>query len=424
MLQLLDQKVGVIGLGYVGLPLALEFAKCRDVIGYDVNKQRVENLRLGIDSNGDCDAAEFNDNNIQFTNILYDIKACSVDIVTVPTPIDGDNHPDLTLLKTASKQIAPFLEPGNVVIYESTVYPGTTEEVCIPLLEKSANLELNKDFFVGYSPERINPGDKQRKLPDIIKITSGSNSIASDFVFELYSQIITAGVHKAESIKTAEAAKVIENTQRDINIAVMNEFAIIFDRLGIDTLDVLRAAGTKWNFQNFRPGLVGGHCISIDPYYLAYKSQEAGYQPDLILTARAINEAMPRFIAEKLISHLMLKKINPVTARVLILGITFKENCPDMRNSKVISILEKLGSLGVSIDVFDPVADTVVAEKEYDIDLVSEPCLGEYDACIVAVPHTVVKDMGVDKIRSFLKKNSVMFDLKGIFPPQCSDFRL
>jgi UDP-N-acetyl-D-glucosamine/UDP-N-acetyl-D-galactosamine dehydrogenase len=425
-MNLFKKTIAVIGLGYVGLPLAVEFGKKRLVIGFDINDARVSELASGWDHTLECSSEELRQaGNLKFTSNPEDLKAAQIFIVTVPTPVDKANRPDLTPLVQASETVAKFLKVGDVVIYESTVYPGVTEEVCVPVLENLSGLLFNKDFFCGYSPERINPGDKERRLPAIRKVTSGSTQDVANEVDFLYSEIITAGTFKASSIKVAEAAKVIENTQRDVNIALMNELSLIFNKLGIDTLEVLQAAGTKWNFLPFRPGLVGGHCIGVDPYYLTHKAQEVGYHPDVILAGRRINDSMALHVVGETIK-LMLKKGLPVLgSKVLVLGLTFKENCPDVRNTKVIDIIKGLLSYNTTVDVYDPWVSLDEARLEYGIDcLSSRPHKHHYSAIVLAVGHEHFKKMSIAEIRSFGVKGAVIFDVKGILGKEDVDGRL
>ena len=418
-------SIAVIGLGYVGLPLAVEFGKKHPTVGYDIRPGRVAELREGRDSTLEVSADELaHSPHLRFTGELSDIAACTVFIVTVPTPIDAAKRPDLTPLISASQAIGSVLKRGDVVVYESTVYPGCTEEVCVPLLEQASGLAFNVDFTCGYSPERINPGDKQHRVTNILKVTSGSTPAAADFVDALYGGIITAGTHKASSIKVAEAAKVIENTQRDVNIALVNELALIFNRLGIDTLEVLEAAGTKWNFMPFRPGLVGGHCISVDPYYLTHKAQEIGYHPDVILAGRRINDGMGGYIADQVVRLMARKGINPVGARVLVMGLAFKENCPDLRNTRVIDIVSELLQYQAAVDVHDPWVDAAEAEHEYGLRLVAEPDAGAYDAIVVAVGHRQFIAMGGAGVRAFGKPGAVVYDVKCVLPRDAVDGRL
>ncbi len=415
-------KLAVIGLGYVGLPLAVEFGKKFETIGFDINATRIEELKSGIDRTLEVSEDELQKaKKLLFTTSIEDIKDATIYIVTVPTPIDRHKNPDLTPLIMASRTVGRVLKKGDIVIYESTVYPGCTEEVCVPELERESGLKFNEDFFCGYSPERINPGDKKHRLPNIKKVTSGSTPKIAKKVDELYKSIITAGTHLAPSIKVAEAAKVIENAQRDINIAFVNELALIFDRLGIDTLEVLEAAGTKWNFLPFRPGLVGGHCIGVDPYYLAYKAKEVGYHPQIILAGRRTNDEMGLFVANKVVKLLIHKGHTVKGSRALVLGITFKENCPDIRNSRVIDVVQELKEFGIEVDVYDPWADSEEVQREYGFALLQdEPNLKDYDSIILAVAHDEFKKLDLDA----LKPSSVVFDIKGILPKEKVDKRL
>lgn len=409
-------KMCVIGLGYVGLPLAVEFAKFFDVTGFDISKSRIKDLSEGHDATLELSQSELlSAPSLNFASDIGQIGECNVYIVTVPTPIDKHNKPDLTPLISASKTVSTILKKGDIVIYESTVYPGATEEVCVPILEEHSGLTLNQDFFVGYSPERINPGDKEHKLNSIVKVTSGSNSFAADFIDSLYASIITAGTHKASSIKVAEAAKVIENTQRDVNIALINELSMIFDTLGIDTFEVLQAAGTKWNFLPFSPGLVGGHCIGVDPYYLTHKAEEVGHHPEMILAGRRINDLMPLYVVQQFIKKIVKKKIKLEGARVLIMGFTFKENCPDIRNTKVFDIIQELGDYGINCDVHDPWASAQDVFSEYQLTLTDNLELNTYDAIIVAVGHSQYSDMGFKAVRSLGKEDYVFVDSKNVF---------
>jgi len=420
-----NKTLAVIGLGYVGLPLAVEFAKYRSVIGFDINPSRIEALQQGQDSTLEVSEEELKAAKyLQYTNSLDDLKSCELFIVTVPTPINQHKQPDLTPLLKASESIAKVLKKGDIVIYESTVYPGATEDDCVPVLEKHSGLTFNRDFFVGYSPERINPGDKQRRISNITKVTSGSTPEVAEIVDALYQQIVTAGTHKASSIKVAEAAKVIENTQRDVNIALINELAIIFNKLGIDTQAVLEAAGTKWNFLPFRPGLVGGHCIGVDPYYLTHKAQSIGYQPEIILSGRRLNDGMGAYVVSQLIKAMLKKRIQVDGAKVLVMGLAFKENCPDLRNTRVIDIIHELHDYGVQVDVHDPWVNTNDAEREYAITPVKQPKKDSYDAIILAVAHQAFKQMGGEAIRSLGKAQHVLYDLKYILSAEESDLRL
>lgn len=421
-----QKKIAVIGLGYVGLPLAVEFGRIRPVIGFDINAVRVSDLESGIDQTLECSSEELNEaRQLQFTSDPEQIAQAQIYIVTVPTPVDGANRPDLSPLVAATRTIGNVLKHGDIVIYESTVFPGATEEVCVPVLERVSGLQFNRDFYCGYSPERINPGDKQHRLPTIKKITSGSTPLIADEIDALYSAIITAGTHKAASIKVAEAAKVIENTQRDVNIALMNELSLIFSKLGIDTEQVLLAAGTKWNFLPFRPGLVGGHCIGVDPYYLTHKAQEVGYHPEVILAGRRINDSMARHVADETIKIMLRKNMPVLGSKLLVLGLTFKENCPDVRNTKVIDIVRALGEYNVQVDIYDPWVDVEAAQQELGVRcLTSLPSSGQYDAIILAVSHDQFAALGEQGIKNLGKANAVLFDVKGILPLEASDGRL
>src|SRR5210317_149327 len=418
-------RIGIVGLGYVGLPLAVEFGKKYATVGFDIHEGRVAELKGGTDSTLECSSEELAEaEHLTYTSSVDEIADCNFYIVTVPTPIGDGNRPLLTPLRAASNTLSGVLKKGDIVVYESTVYPGVTEEFCVPLLEAGSGLKMNTDFFIGYSPERINPGDKEHRLPTILKVTSGSTPEVADYVNDIYASIITAGTHKASSIKVAEAAKVIENTQRDVNIALVNELAMIFERVGIDTEEVLEAAGTKWNFLPFRPGLVGGHCIGIDPYYLTYKAEQLGYHPQMILAGRRINDNMSLYVSTQIIK-LMLKKSNqPKGARVLMLGLTFKENCPDLRNTKVVDIVRELASYGTEVDVYDPWVDVAEAKDEYGLDLITAPEEGAYDVVVVAVAHDEFRALGADGIRAFCKETSVLYDIKYILPSDAVDDRL
>ena len=418
-------RIGVIGLGYVGLPLAVEFGKTYATVGFDVKAERIAELEAGADSTLEASEDELKSaTKLSYTTDASLLADCNFYVVTVPTPIGDSNRPLLTPLRRASETLGGVLKKGDIVVYESTVYPGATEEFCVPILEKDSGLKMNEDFFVGYSPERINPGDKEHRLPSILKVTSGSTPEAADFIDSVYQTIITAGTHKASSIKVAEAAKVIENTQRDVNIALVNELAMIFDRVGIDTEEVLEAAGTKWNFLPFRPGLVGGHCIGVDPYYLTYKAQQLGYHPQMILAGRRINDDMAQYVSSQIIKRMLAKSIAPLESRVLILGLAFKENCPDVRNTKVVDIVNELGSYGASVDVHDPWINADEAKAEYGIEMVSEPRKGAYDVVVVAVAHDQFKKLGEQGIRDFGKARSVVYDIKYVLPSDAVDGRL
>jgi UDP-N-acetyl-D-galactosamine dehydrogenase len=423
--SLKDTKIGIIGLGYVGLPLAVEFGKQYPTVGFDIKTGRIAELKAGKDSTLETTPEELaGAKHLSFTSDKSELAKCNTFIVTVPTPVGKNNRPVLTPLKGASETVGGVLKKGDVVVYESTVYPGCTEEYCIPILEEKSGLKFNKDFFAGYSPERINPGDKQHRLPSIKKVTSGSTPEIADYVDSLYGSIITAGTYKASSLKVAEAAKVIENTQRDINIALINELSMIFSRLGIDTEEVLKAAGTKWNFLNFRPGLVGGHCIGVDPYYLTYKAEEVGYRPEIILAGRRLNDSMAEYVASRMIKLMISRNIQPSGARVLCLGLTFKENCPDVRNTKVADVIKELQSFGCRVDVHDPWADASEAQHEYGISLVAKPDRGSYDAIVVAVAHKEFVELGTAGIRAFGSPNVVIYDIKHVLPKSASDGRL
>ncbi|GAK46160.1 nucleotide sugar dehydrogenase [Tepidicaulis marinus] len=421
-----QEKIAVIGLGYVGLPLAVEFGKRRAVLGFDIDQGRIAELRAGQDSTLEVPLEDLaSAKRLEYSNSVESLTDCGIFIVTVPTPIDQGNRPDLTPLQKASETVGRAMQPGSLVIYESTVYPGCTEEFCVPILEQSSGLKFNEGFFCGYSPERINPGDKSHRLSDIKKVTSGSTAEVAEIVDRLYAEIITAGTHKASSIKVAEAAKVIENTQRDLNIALMNELSLIFHRLEIDTLEVLEAAGTKWNFLPFKPGLVGGHCIGVDPYYLTHKAQEVGYHPEVILAGRRINDGMAAHVADETIK-LMLKKNKPVLgSRVLVLGLTFKEDCPDSRNTKVVDLVEALQAYSLTVDIYDPWINVEAARRQYDLNCLDrEPSLGTYAAIIIAVGHREFRDLGEAGIKAFGEQGVVVFDVKGILPPHAVDGRL
>jgi len=418
-------KIAVIGLGYVGLPLAVEFGKHFPVVGFDTNSARIAELAHGQDATQEVTADELAKAELlDFTTDPQALQDCNVFIVTVPTPIDAYNQPDLSPLIGASRTVGKALKFGDTVIYESTVYPGATEEDCVPVLEKTSGLRFNVDFCVGYSPERINPGDKTHRLVNIVKITAGSSPETADFVDALYRRIVTVGTHKASSIRVAEAAKVIENTQRDVNVALVNELALIFDRLGIDTGEVLEAAGTKWNFLPFKPGLVGGHCIGVDPYYLTHKAQAAGYHPEIILAGRKINDSMGKVVAAKLIKAMIRKSVPVVGAKILIMGLTFKENCPDLRNTRVVDVIAELQEYGVEVQVYDPCANKAAAKTEYGIDLLETPVMGSYDAVVLAVAHDPFRDMGTDALIGLGKPCSIIYDLKQMLPVGAADLRL
>ena len=425
MLQLSELKIAIIGLGYVGLPLAVEFGKKVPVIGFDIHQKRIDELQSGQDHTLEVSPKELKQaTHLSYTTNLQQLADCNFFIVTVPTPIDEFKQPDLTPLVKASESIARVLKKGDVVVYESTVYPGATEEVCIPVLEKNSGLKFNQDFYAGYSPERINPGDKLHRVTNILKITSGSTPAVADYVDQVYNLVIEAGTHKAASIKVAEAAKVIENTQRDVNIALINELALIFNKMGIDTEAVLEAAGTKWNFLPFRPGLVGGHCIGVDPYYLTHKAQAIGYNPEIILAGRRLNDGMGAYVVTQLVKAMLKKRIQVEDAKVLILGLSFKENCPDIRNTRIIDIVNELKEYHIQADVYDPWVDVSEAEHEYGITPVQTLENGKYDAVILAVAHQQFKVMGADAIRALGKADHVLYDLKYVLSQAESDLRL
>ena len=425
-MNLTSKNIAIIGLGYVGLPLAVEFGKQRPVLGFDIASARIAELQAGRDHTLECSADELaSAGQLRFTCQQEDLKTCHVFIVTVPTPVDKANRPDLTPLIKASETVGRALKPGDVVVYESTVYPGATEEVCVPVLEEVSGLKFNHDFYCGYSPERINPGDKQHRLPNIKKVTSGSTPEAADAIDQLYAQIISAGTYQASSIRVAEAAKVIENTQRDVNIALMNELSLIFNKLGIDTLEVLQAAGTKWNFLPFRPGLVGGHCIGVDPYYLTHKAQEVGYHPEVILAGRRINDGMASHVADETVKLMLRKGLPVLGSKVLVLGLTFKENCPDVRNTKVVDIVHALRGYNIQVDIYDPWIDTNEALHEYGLHcLADKPAGGEYAAVILAVGHRQFVQMGEAGIKALGQPSAVLFDVKSILPLGAADGRL
>jgi len=416
-----NNRLAIIGLGYVGLPLAVEFGKKYEVVGFDINKSRIEELKSGFDRTLEVDEANLKSStNLSYSCDKEELKSCNVFIVTVPTPVDAHKRPDLTPLVKASETVGYALKKGDVVIYESTVYPGCTEEKCVPVLEKVSGLVFNEDFFCGYSPERINPGDKEHTVTKILKVTSGSTPEIADMVDALYASIITAGTHKASSIKVAEAAKVIENSQRDINIAFVNELSLIFNKMGIDTIDVLEAAGTKWNFLPFRPGLVGGHCIGVDPYYLTFKAESLGYYPEVILSGRRINDNMGAYVAKEIVKLLIKKSFKVDGAKVLVLGITFKENCPDIRNSRVMDVISELKDFGCVTDIYDPWADSAEVEHEYGVSLVKEPA-NDYDAVVLAVAHKEFRTLDINSLK---KDGAVVYDIKGFLPKGVADKRL
>lgn len=420
------QKLAVIGLGYVGLPLAVEFGKTRPVVGFDINAARIAELRAGEDATLEVDPDELaSATRLAFSDDIEDLRACSIFIVTVPTPIDASRRPDLTPLLRASETVGKVLKRGDIVIYESTVYPGATEEDCVPVLERISGLTFNADFYVGYSPERINPGDKSHRLTTITKVTSGSTPDTAEMVDALYASIVTAGTHKAPSIRVAEAAKVIENTQRDLNIALINELAIIFNKMNIDTEAVLQAAGTKWNFLPFRPGLVGGHCIGVDPYYLTHKAEMIGYHPQIILAGRRLNDGMGAYVAGQLAKEMGRRRVHVNGARILVLGLTFKENCPDLRNTRVVDVVSELREFGAEVDVHDPWVEPDEALHEYGLQLVEQPEAGAYDAIIIAVAHAQFRELGAAGLRAFGKPgHHVLYDLKYVLAPGEADLRL
>jgi len=419
------KKIALVGLGYVGLPLAVEFGKKRKVIGFDIDEVRIRDLKNGIDSTLETTTQELKAaKQLRFTSNLDDLKGCEIFIITVPTPIDNHKQPDLTPLRKSSEAIGSILKKGDLVIYESTVYPGATEEVCVPLLEKFSGLKFNKDFHCGYSPERINPGDKEHRVTNIKKVTSGSTRNIAIEVDELYREIILAGTHMASSIKVAEAAKVIENTQRDVNIALINELSLLFNKLNIDTESVLEAAGTKWNFFPFRPGLVGGHCIGVDPYYLTYKAIEVGYNPEMILAGRRLNDNMGSYIVDQVSKLMNKKRIIVVDANILIMGLTFKENCPDLRNTRIVDLVKEFEDFNCNVDIYDPWADKNEALREFNIKPINEPVKGKYDAIVLAVAHDEFKELSIAEIRAFGKQNHVMYDVKYLLPAHEVDGRL
>lgn len=425
MLKTEDARIAVIGLGYVGLPLAVEFGRHYPTVGFDVNSARIAELKAGRDETLEVSEEELKAaTQLSFTDQAADAAGCNVYIATVPTPIDQARRPDLRPLESASRTIGQLISPGDVAIFESTVYPGATEEVCVPIIERESGLRFNRDFFVGYSPERINPGDKEHRVTSILKVTSGSTPEAAEFVDALYRTIITAGTHRASSIRVAEAAKVIENTQRDVNIALVNELALIFERLGIDTEEVLKAAGTKWNFLPFRPGLVGGHCIGVDPYYLTHKAQEIGYHPEVILAGRRINDGMGAHVAARVVKLMTQRRVHVANANILILGLTFKENCPDLRNTRVVDVIREFEDYHARVDVFDPWVDPDEAEAEYGIRPIEKPEPGTYDAIILAVAHRQFSEMGIEQVRALGRPHAVLFDVKYLFPADQVDGRL
>ena len=420
-----NKKIALVGLGYVGLPLAIEFGKKRKVVGFDINNDRIIDLKMGNDKTHEITKQEFKDAiHLSYTNNFEDLRSCSIFIVTVPTPIDSHKRPDLTSLEKSSETIGSVLKQGDIVIYESTVYPGATEEICVPILEKKSGLIFNKDFYCGYSPERINPGDKEHKIINIQKVTSGSTPKIATEIDELYKEIIVAGTFKVNSIKIAEAAKVIENTQRDLNIALINELALIFNKLDIDTESVLEAAGTKWNFLPFRPGLVGGHCIGVDPYYLTHKANEVGYYPEMILAGRRLNDNMGSYVANQVSKLLTQKRIQIVEANILIMGLAFKENCPDHRNTRVVDLVKQFKSFSCNVDVYDPWVNKKQVAKEYNIEPIDKPIKGKYDAIVIAVAHKEFKLLTLEEIRSYGKINHILYDIKYLLKASETDGRL
>jgi UDP-N-acetyl-D-galactosamine dehydrogenase len=422
MPEVASAHIGIIGLGYVGLPLAVEFSKKLATTGFDLKEKRIDELRQGIDITREVNKEELQQaGNLQFTSSIDELADCNVFIIAVPTPIDANKRPDLRPLEGASHTVGRVLNKDDVVIYESTVYPGATEEVCVPILEEVSGLTFNQDFFAGYSPERINPGDHEHRLPSIVKITSGSTPEIADFVNDLYGTIITAGTFKASSLKVAEAAKVIENTQRDVNIALINELALIFNRLDIDTLEVLKAAGTKWNFLPFRPGLVGGHCIGVDPYYLTHKAQEVGYHPEMILAGRRLNDDMGRYIASEIVKLMLKKRIHVADSNILIMGLTFKENCPDLRNTRVTDIIDELKSYGANIEVYDPWADKEEAERLYGVTMIENLPVNHYDGVVLAVAHKEFTDFEPENFKNICRKLSIIYDVKHALPEDVAD---
>ncbi|GIU02691.1 Vi polysaccharide biosynthesis UDP-N-acetylglucosamine C-6 dehydrogenase TviB [Shewanella sp. KT0246] len=424
-LSLENAKIGIIGLGYVGLPLAVEFGKKLNTLGFDINTTRVTELTAGKDFTLECSSEELKEaTNLKYSANVADLNDCNVYIVTVPTPIDEHKQPDLTPLIKATEMLGKVISKGDIIVYESTVYPGATEEECLPVVERVSGLTYNIDFFAGYSPERINPGDKEHRVTNILKVTSGSTPEIADFVDHLYKSIITAGTHKASCIKVAEAAKVIENTQRDVNIALINELSIIFNKLDIDTLEVLEAAGTKWNFLPFRPGLVGGHCIGVDPYYLTHKAQTVGYHPEMILAGRRLNDGMGAYVVSQLVKTMLKKRIHVDGANVLVMGLTFKENCPDLRNTKVVDIVSELKEYNINVDITDPWCSNEEANHEYGLTTIEKPKVNNYDAIILAVGHNQFKELGSEEIHKFGKSEHVLYDLKYVLDKNTVDMRL
>mgnify|MGYP001300714150 CR=1 FL=1 len=424
-MKVIDLRIAIVGLGYIGLPLAVEFGRKHNVIGFDINKKRIEELNKGVDITSELNSKEIRQaKNLNFTFNINDIKKCNVFIITVPTPIDSQKRPDLKYLKKASEDVGSVLKKNDLVIYESTVFPGVTEEFCAPILEKKSNLKFNKDFYLGYSPERINPGDKKHRLKNIKKLTSGSTPKTTKLVDDLYKDIIVAGTFKVDNIKIAEAAKVIENIQRDVNIALVNEFSVIFNKLDIDTESVLEAASTKWNFLPFKPGLVGGHCIGVDPYYLTHKAREIGYDPKMILAGRRLNDSMAKYIVKQVLSLMNKKLINIPNANILIMGLTFKENCQDLRNTKVVDLVDEFKKLNFNVDVYDPWVNHEDAKKQYNIIPIDKPLTGKYDAILLAVAHNVFKGISLNQIKNFAKEKHVLYDIKYLLNANDVDGRL
>ncbi len=424
-MKVIDLRIAIVGLGYIGLPLAVEFGRKHKVIGFDINKKRIEELNKGVDITSELNSKEIRQaKNLSFTFNINDVKKCNIFIITVPTPIDSQKRPDLTYLKKASEDVGSVLKKNDLVIYESTVFPGVTEEFCAPILEKKSNLKFNKDFYLGYSPERINPGDKKHRLKNIKKLTSGSTPKTTKLVDDLYKDIIVAGTFKVENIKIAEAAKVIENIQRDVNIALVNEFSVIFNKLDIDTESVLEAASTKWNFLPFKPGLVGGHCIGVDPYYLTHKAREIGYDPKMILAGRRLNDSMAKYIVKQVLSLMNKKLINIPNANILIMGLTFKENCQDLRNTKIVDLVDEFKKLNCNVDVYDPWVNHEDAKKQYNIIPIDKPLTGKYDAILLAVAHNVFKGISLNQIKNFAKEKHVLYDIKYLLNVNDVDGRL
>ena len=424
-MKVIDLRIAIVGLGYIGLPLAVEFGRKHKVIGFDINKKRIEELNKGVDITSELNSKEIRQaKNLSFTFNIIDVKKCNIFIITVPTPIDSQKRPDLTYLKKASEDVGSVLKKNDLVIYESTVFPGVTEEFCAPILEKKSNLKFNKDFYLGYSPERINPGDKKHRLKNIKKLTSGSTPKTTKLVDDLYKDIIVAGTFKVDNIKIAEAAKVIENIQRDVNIALVNEFSVIFNKLDIDTESVLEAASTKWNFLPFKPGLVGGHCIGVDPYYLTHKAREIGYDPKMILAGRRLNDSMAKYIVKQVLSLMNKKLIKIPNANILIMGLTFKENCQDLRNTKIVDLVDEFKKLNCNVDVYDPWVNHEDAKKQYNIIPIDKPLTGKYDAILLAVAHNVFKGISLNQMKNFAKEKHVLYDIKHLLNANDVDGRL